>query len=91
MYHVLVGISTAEKDVIHRSLHVTYPDYFVKEHYHVLLTIDMRRGRDTSVPTEHALATPIIMHQNLLAGNMVIFFVSAYTRTIRPFLLRKRQ
>jgi len=39
MYHVLVGISTADEDVIHRSLQVTYPDYFVKEHYHVLVAI----------------------------------------------------
>ena len=27
--------STAEKDVRHRSLQATYPDYFVKPHYRV--------------------------------------------------------
>ncbi len=35
MYHVLVGISTVEKDVIHRSLQ--YPHEFLKQHYHVLV------------------------------------------------------
>ncbi len=31
--------STAEKDVRHRSLQATYPDYFVKPHYHVLVRV----------------------------------------------------
>ena len=51
MYHVLVGNRKGQEDVIHRSLQSTYPGYFVKPHYHVLLAINRRQGRDTSVPT----------------------------------------
>jgi len=29
--------STANEDVIHRSLQTTYPQYFIKQHYRVLL------------------------------------------------------
>ncbi len=32
MYHVLLAIDHANKDVIHRSLHLAYPHYFIQLH-----------------------------------------------------------
>ena len=29
-----LGVSIADEDVIHRSLHSTYPEYFVKAHHY---------------------------------------------------------
>ncbi len=45
--------STADKDVINRSLQATYPHYFIKPHHRVLLRVSRgQRGRDESVPTQ---------------------------------------